>query len=60
VLAGDDVAWFAAFEGISTDTKPEAIRELDEALWRARWAVTSWPTLDQFSEMGVAPISAGR
>jgi CubicO group peptidase (beta-lactamase class C family) len=60
VLAGDDVAWFASFEGISSDTKPEAIRELDEAFWRARRAVRSWPTLDQFPDMGVGPISAGR
>jgi CubicO group peptidase (beta-lactamase class C family) len=60
VLAGDDVAWFASFEDISTETKPEAIRELDEAFWRARQEVTSWPTLDLFPEMGVAPISAGR
>jgi CubicO group peptidase (beta-lactamase class C family) len=56
LLAGDGIAWFASYDGLSAGTNPEATKALDQAFWRARESVSSWPEHDQFPSMGIAPI----
>jgi len=58
LLRRDGIAWFASFDGVSSDTHPNAYRELDDAFWRASRSVSSWPTNDEFAAMGIGPISS--
>jgi CubicO group peptidase (beta-lactamase class C family) len=56
-LSGDGVAWFASYNGVSSDTEPKAVDELDAALWDARRRASIWPEMDLFPSMGVGPIT---
>jgi CubicO group peptidase (beta-lactamase class C family) len=58
VSAADGVAWFASFDGAPPDTQSRNHREIDEAMWRARRAVVSWPNADLFATMGVGPVAS--
>ncbi|HMF12804.1 MAG TPA: serine hydrolase domain-containing protein, partial [Gemmataceae bacterium] len=58
VLGGNGIAWFASFDGVSSDTHPNAYRELDDAFWRASRSVSYWPTNDEFAAMGIGPVSS--
>ena len=60
VAAADGIAWFASFDGVVGDLDPEPVRQLGEALWRARHNVKRWPTHDLFRQMGVEVPAAGR
>lgn len=60
VLAGDGIAWFAAFDRLARETEQQARRELAEAMWRARQSVTTWPATDAFATFGVGPVKADR
>jgi CubicO group peptidase (beta-lactamase class C family) len=50
VLASDGVAWFVSFDPLARASEQRAREELDRAMWRARQAVTSWPSKDLFPE----------
>jgi CubicO group peptidase (beta-lactamase class C family) len=54
-LTADGVAWFASYDGVHIDTDRAAVLELEDALWRARRSVASWPAHDDFAAMGVGP-----
>ena len=56
VLLADGTAWFASFDGISSDTNGQAVRELDNALTHAYASVPSWPDIDLFSSMGISQV----
>jgi CubicO group peptidase (beta-lactamase class C family) len=58
VLGGNGIAWFASFDGVSSDTHPNAYRELDEAFWRASRSVSAWPMNNEFAAMGIGPVSS--
>jgi CubicO group peptidase (beta-lactamase class C family) len=60
VAAADGVAWFASFDGVVGDLDPEPVRQLGEALSRARHNVSRWPEHDLFRHMGVAVPAVGR
>ncbi len=49
VLASDGVAWFVSFETLSRADEQRARSDLDSAMWRAKRAVTTWPSNDLFS-----------
>jgi hypothetical protein len=58
VLTGDGVAWFASFDPLARASEEQARQELDRAMWRARRAVTTWPSADLFPAYGVGPMRA--
>ena len=47
-------------DGVVGDLDPEAVRQLGEALSRARHNVSRWPEYDLFRHMGVAVPAVGR
>jgi CubicO group peptidase (beta-lactamase class C family) len=49
VLTSDGVAWFVSFETLSRADEQRARSDLDSAMWRAKRAVTTWPSNDLFS-----------
>jgi CubicO group peptidase (beta-lactamase class C family) len=53
VMASDWVAWFVSFDPLSRTSEQRAREELDQAMWRARRAVTAWPPGDLFPAHGV-------
>jgi hypothetical protein len=60
VAAADGVAWFASFDGVVGDLDPEPVKQLGEALARARRSVAHWPKHDLFEKMGIAIPAARR
>lgn len=59
VLTPDGTAWVATFDTVNSE-EPDAMRELDDALWRARRAVTKWPEQDLFGALGIGPVATGK
>ena len=59
VLHGGGIAWFASYEGVHSDTDPQAVTELHDALWRAVRNVSSWPKHDEYPANFVGPVSTG-
>jgi CubicO group peptidase (beta-lactamase class C family) len=50
VLASDGVAWFVSFDPLERASEQRAREALDSAMWRAKRAVTTWPSNDLFPE----------
>ena len=48
VLTSDDVAWFVSFHPLLRANEQRTRTSLDQALWRAKQAVTTWPEVDLF------------
>jgi CubicO group peptidase (beta-lactamase class C family) len=55
-FAENGAAWFASFEGISADDRPDLVRELDASFWAAIRHVTTWPDDDLFPRFEVGPL----
>jgi CubicO group peptidase (beta-lactamase class C family) len=48
VLSSDGVAWFVSFDPLARAGEQRTRENLDHAMWRARRAVTTWPSKDLF------------
>jgi CubicO group peptidase (beta-lactamase class C family) len=60
VATADGVAWFASFDGVVGDLDPVPVRQLGEALSRARHSISRWPAHDLFRQMRITVPEAGR
>jgi hypothetical protein len=56
-MAETGAAWFASFERVSADDRPDLVSELDAAFWVAIRQVVAWPDDDLFSNFGIGPVS---
>jgi len=56
VLAGNGIAWFASYDGLSAGTDPQATAALSQELSDARDQILLCPEIDYFPAMGVGPV----
>jgi hypothetical protein len=50
VFANDGIAWFVSFDPLDRAEESRIREALVQAMWRARRAVTIWPSKDLFSK----------
>jgi CubicO group peptidase (beta-lactamase class C family)/serine/threonine protein kinase len=59
-LADDGTGWFVSFDAAPWGGDPNAVRELEAAMWDARKAIKIWPQTDDFARYKVRPVSIKR